>query len=177
MREVQALLSGEPARLRVPAIVSFTGSDIFRQVAILLSVGQPTFTATWGQDLISTFQPCVNPSKWTDGAYLLSKCSWVIVNGPWTKGDSTLGDGSLDHPFIVGSESLLGWNKCVITLSRLIMCVMQNLQNHLKTLVTWKLTLAPPADSPNSVMLSGLPPNERIFLYTQAMAACWSHKP
>lgn len=107
MGEVQALLSGEPAKLRVPAIVSFTGSDIFRQAAILLSVGQPTFTATWRQDFVSTFQPCVNLSKLTDEPYLLSKCSWVLVNGPWAKGDSALGDGSLDDPFIVGSESLL----------------------------------------------------------------------
>ncbi|TNN43541.1 hypothetical protein EYF80_046253 [Liparis tanakae] len=27
------------------------------------------------------------------------------------------------------------------------------------------------------VMLSGSPPNERMFLCTQAMAACWSHRP
>ncbi|TNN43543.1 hypothetical protein EYF80_046255 [Liparis tanakae] len=27
------------------------------------------------------------------------------------------------------------------------------------------------------VMLSGSPPNERMFLCTQPMAACWSHRP
>lgn len=42
---------------------------------------------------------------------------------------------------------------------------------------TWKLTLAAPADSPKRVMLSGSPPNERMFLCTQAMAACWSQSP
>lgn len=42
---------------------------------------------------------------------------------------------------------------------------------------TWKLTLAPPADSPKMVMLSGFPPKERMFLCTQARAACWSQSP
>ena len=46
-----------------------------------------------------------------------------------------------------------------------------------KQFFTWKLTLAPPADSPKMVTLSGSPPNERMFLCTQAMAACWSHRP
>ncbi|TNN43548.1 hypothetical protein EYF80_046260 [Liparis tanakae] len=32
-------------------------------------------------------------------------------------------------------------------------------------------------NSPKMVMLSGSPPNVRMFLCTQAMAACWSHRP
>ncbi|TNN43546.1 hypothetical protein EYF80_046258 [Liparis tanakae] len=50
-------------------------------------------------------------------------------------------------------------------------------RNRMRELLTWKLTLAPPADSPKMVMLSGSPPNVRMFLCTQAMAACWSHRP
>lgn len=38
--------------------------------------------------------------------YLLSKPAGVLVDGPWTKGRPALGDGSLDQPFVVGSESL-----------------------------------------------------------------------
>lgn len=39
--------SGEPCMFKVPARVSVTGSVIFRQAAILSSVGQPTLVATW----------------------------------------------------------------------------------------------------------------------------------
>ena len=38
-------------------------------------------------------------------------------------------------------------------------------------------TLIPPADSPNSVMLSGSPPKDAMFSRTHAMAAIWSRMP
>lgn len=38
--------------------------------------------------------------------YLLSQPAGVPVDAPWAKGHPTLGDCSLDHPFVEGSESL-----------------------------------------------------------------------
>lgn len=42
---------------------------------------------------------------------------------------------------------------------------------------TCRETLAAPADSPKMVMLSGSPPKALMFLFTQAMAMCWSLSP
>lgn len=42
---------------------------------------------------------------------------------------------------------------------------------------TCRETLAAPADSPKMVMLSGSPPKALIFLFTQAIAMCWSFSP
>ena len=177
--------------------------------------------------------------------YLLSELAGVPVEGPRAKGDSTLGDGSLEQPFIVGSESLwadtqknkevrlkhtnyafysgalqqgrysrqrsgVSWPRCPLCIwFSFLQCrapwsllpkthkvpwnapdfiIMffdlsgvsastRSMSLSLESKLTWKLTLAAPADSPKTVTLLGSPPNERMFLCTQAMAACWSHRP
>ena len=42
---------------------------------------------------------------------------------------------------------------------------------------TCRETLVAPADSPKMVMFSGSPPKALIFLFTQAIAMCWSFSP
>lgn len=42
---------------------------------------------------------------------------------------------------------------------------------------TCRETLTAPADSPKMVMFSGSPPKALIFLFTQAIAMCWSFSP
>lgn len=38
--------------------------------------------------------------------YLLCNLAWVPAHSPWAEGNTALGDGSLEQPFVMGRQSL-----------------------------------------------------------------------
>ena len=196
----------DPARVRVLASV------IFRQAAILSSVGQCTLVATWkGSAPLQLWQKeeWLNVSCQRCGNTITTYVTWTFKLGNHLPAQHILW-GSWRWPRGRGphhsGRCLCGWAPCswerwavenkeggstinvccnwvwpVVAPYRTPQCYFererekeQEREGHIST---WKLTLAPPADCPKTVMLSGSPPKARMFLCTQAIPACWSHKP
>ena len=117
----------------------------------------------------------------------------VLLDGPRAQTHSTLADGSLDEALVVGREGLQyrevqsppvpaclqGSARDTPTEAPVSLASPRHrrlpptpLSDPFRGLQTCRETLAPPADSPKRVMLSGSPPKASMFLFTQAMAMC-----
>lgn len=168
--------------------------------------GQPTFSAIWGlgRGGAQGREHGVQDREWKGGRllpphsssfYLFGPEEGVLLDGPGAQCHTTLADGSLDEALVVGREGL----QYTEVLSPTSPTPDPRLQGsakdtphvssspptpylhhplpHLRGPQTCRETLAPPADSPKMVMLSGSPPKAAMFLFTQAMAMCWSRRP
>lgn len=133
--------------------------------------------------------------------YAFGPEEWVLLDGPGGQRHAALADGSPDEALVVRREDLHDTQRCCHQgLASPVSLDSAKASGHVSSstappgpigslphpwgqaLPSWGLqtcreTLAPPADSPKMVMLLGSPPKAAMFLFTHAMAMCWSRRP